>query len=245
MPNPDDYTIGWICAVHVECVAALALLEEEHDQLDEVAPHDNNDYTLGRFGKHHIVVTVLPHWQPGFVNAAAVARDMVRSFPNVRIGLMVGIGGGAPMRHNIRLGDVVVSSVGYRKGVIFQYDCGKSIQAQRFATTGYMDPPPIIEDRINSILENTPKLREVRRRPDTKTDRLYKSSFVHNGSDEKSYIEVCGNDESNLDNYIRGQLSEEKDVLCFKLEAVRLVNHFPCLDFRGIYDHTDAYEIEL
>ncbi|RYC62760.1 hypothetical protein CHU98_g3443 [Xylaria longipes] len=48
------------------------------------------------------------------INYSFVARDMVRSFPNVRIGLMVGIGGGAPSsRHDIiRRGDIVVSSPG-------------------------------------------------------------------------------------------------------------------------------------
>ena len=46
-------------------------------------------------------------------NAAAfAAANMLRSFPNVRIGLMVGIGGGATdcQGEDIRLGDVVVSS---------------------------------------------------------------------------------------------------------------------------------------
>jgi hypothetical protein len=47
----------------------------------------------------------------GTTLAATVARDIPHSFPNVRIGLMVGIGGGAPSRgHDIRLGDIVVSS---------------------------------------------------------------------------------------------------------------------------------------
>ncbi len=36
---------------------------------------------------------------------------MLRTFPNVRICLMVGIGGGAPSpKHDIRLGDIVVSA---------------------------------------------------------------------------------------------------------------------------------------
>ena len=40
-----------------------------------------------------------------------MARDMLHSFSNVRLGVMVGIGGGAPsVKHDIRLGDVVVSS---------------------------------------------------------------------------------------------------------------------------------------
>jgi nucleoside phosphorylase len=56
------------------------------------------------------VIAVLPGGEYGIASAACVARDMLQGFPNVRIGLMVGIGGGAPgPKHDIRLGDIVVS----------------------------------------------------------------------------------------------------------------------------------------
>ena len=117
MPEPKDYTVGWISAVEDELVAVSAFLDEEHGDPDHLPVNDDNTYTLGRIGVHNVVVAVMPHWQYGLVNAATVARDMVRSFPNVRIGLMVGIGGGAPsQKHDIRLGDVVVSSPSYGSG---------------------------------------------------------------------------------------------------------------------------------
>lgn len=31
--GPEDYTVGWICAVETEFVAALQLLDEQHEQL--------------------------------------------------------------------------------------------------------------------------------------------------------------------------------------------------------------------
>jgi len=80
----------------------------------------NNDYTLGKVGKHNVVIAVLPDGEYGTSSAASVARDMPHSFPNVRIGLMAGIGGGAPSRkHDIRLGDFVVSAPRDGK-VVFQ-----------------------------------------------------------------------------------------------------------------------------
>lgn len=51
-------------------------------------------YTLGRVGRHNVVMAVLPKGEYGTTTAAAVAKDMLHSFPNIRIGLMVGIGGG-------------------------------------------------------------------------------------------------------------------------------------------------------
>ena len=99
MSNPEDYTVGWICAITTEYVAAQAFLDEEHEGPEYVSSNDNNDYTLGRVGKHNVVIAVLPDGEYGTDSAAIVARDMLHSFPNVRISLMVGIGGGAPSRN--------------------------------------------------------------------------------------------------------------------------------------------------
>lgn len=62
-----------------------------------------------------------------------VSRDMIRSFPNIRIGLIVGIGGGAPtLRNDIRLGDVIVGILKNGQGEVLQYDFGKTIQSREF-----------------------------------------------------------------------------------------------------------------
>lgn len=229
MPNPDAYTVGWICAVEAELVAAQLFLDEEHDAPDELPVNDNNSYTLGRIGNHLVVIAALPHWQYGLVTAAEVAKDMARSFPNVRIGLMVGIGGGAPsQKQDIRLGDVVVSSPGYGSGGVFQYDYGKSIQDKSLTVTGNLNQPPQfmlttmstlkaryarygngIEKAINSLLEKEARLRAKYQRPDASTDRLYHSSFKHAGSDEESCESTCGDDDSNL--ISRAQRAEDQD----------------------------------
>ncbi|EFY88407.1 WD repeat-containing protein, putative [Metarhizium acridum CQMa 102] len=61
--------------------------------------------------------------------AAIVAKDMLHSFPNIKVGLMVGIGGGASsQKHDIRLGGVVVSDPRDGIGGVFQYDFGKILQ---------------------------------------------------------------------------------------------------------------------
>lgn len=128
MSGPILYTVGWINAISTEQTAARQFLDEQHDQPEYVSPHDNNSYTLGRIGKHNVVIATLPDGEYGECSAAAVARDMLSSFPNVRVALMVGIGGGAPSpKHDIRLGDVVVSSPAGGDGGVFYYDFGKAI----------------------------------------------------------------------------------------------------------------------
>ncbi|PTB48066.1 hypothetical protein M431DRAFT_513979 [Trichoderma harzianum CBS 226.95] len=145
MSNPLDYTVGWICAIPTEYVAAQAFLDEKHEGPEYISPNDNNDYTLGKIGRHNVVVAVLPNGEYGLSSAASVARDMLHSFPNVRIGLMVGIGGGAPsLRYDIRLGDVIVGVPINRTGGVIQFNFGKTIQGQEFQETGFLDQPPTL-----------------------------------------------------------------------------------------------------
>ncbi len=60
MANPKDYTVGWICAISTEYVAAQVFLDEEHGIPEFVSTNDNNNYTLGRMGRHNVVIAVLP-----------------------------------------------------------------------------------------------------------------------------------------------------------------------------------------
>ncbi|RYP26295.1 hypothetical protein DL768_011765 [Monosporascus sp. mg162] len=205
MSDPQDYYVGWICALSTEYVAAQTFLDERHEGPTFVSPHDNNDYTLGKIGKHNVVIAVMPDGEYGTASAASVARDMLHSFHNVRIGLMVGIGGGAPSkRGDVRLGDVVVSAPRNGQGGVFQYDFGKTIQDQTFQTTGYLNQPPVvlrtaisglkaqyeseghqIEMTISDLLSKKPRLQKKYGRPDPNTDRLYQSNFVHRDQEGK------------------------------------------------------------
>ena len=145
MSDPKNYTVGWICAITTEYVATRAFLDEEHEGPESVSEHDNNDYTLGKVGKHNVVIAVLPDGEYGTASAASVASDMRHSFPNIRIDLLVGIGSGAPSRnHDIRLGDIVINSPRDRKGGMFQYDFGKTIQDQTFQHTRFLNQPPTV-----------------------------------------------------------------------------------------------------
>lgn len=109
----NNYAVGWVCALPIEVAASRGMLDEVHVDLD-LAQGDKNIYTLGRIGEHNVVIACLPGGSTGVAPAARVAEDMLRSFPRIRFGLMVGIGGGAPSpnrrpNEDIRLGDVVVS----------------------------------------------------------------------------------------------------------------------------------------
>lgn len=228
MPEPDEYTIGWICAIKTELVAATAFLDEKHDNPNFIPVNDDNAYVLGRIGKHNVVIAALPRGQYGLVSAATVARNLLHTFTNVRISLMVGVGGGAPsQKHDIRLGDIVVGSPGNGRGGVLQYDYGKTIQDSTFTMTGHLNQPPQciltalavleaqyetdgheIAAQIDQVLEKRKRLRAGYRKPASSSDRLYLSSFRHSGGDSDDCTTAC-HDESRM--VARIERSEEQD----------------------------------
>ncbi|KAI9773365.1 MAG: hypothetical protein M1840_007580 [Geoglossum simile] len=228
MSNPSGYTVGWICAITTEYVAAQAFLDEKHEGPEYVSPNDNNNYTLGKIGKHNVVIAVLPDGEYGISSAASVARDMLHSFPNIRIGLMVGIGGGAPsQKHDIRIGDVVVSAPRNGESGVFQYDFGKTIQNQSFQHTRFLNQSPTIlltavnglkaqyegeghrlEAAINTVLDKKPRLRKYKR-PDPSSDRLYQSGVTHPPKDQADCATTCGDDPQKL--ILRPERTEYED----------------------------------
>lgn len=288
----EAYTVGWICAIHTEYVAARLFLDDEHESPGYIAQHDNNNYTLGKMGKHNVVIAVLPDSEYGIASAATVARDMLHTFPNVRIGLMVGIGGGVPSAKNdIRLGDVVVSAPRAGYGGIFQYDFGKTIQDQKFRETGFLAQPPNvlrsaisgikaqydthghrIQEAIITALATKRRLQKKFDKPagDMSADRLYHTHVTHPIDNDAGCAITCGADKSVLvsrpprgedddnpaihygliasanqlmkDAKLRDKLAQEKEVLCFEMEAAGLMNHFPCLVIRGICDYADSHK---
>lgn len=138
-------------------------------------------------------------------------KDMVRTFPNIRICLLVGIGGGAPNKNNdIRLGDIVVSTSGNGIPSVVQYDFGKEIQDESFKQTGTLDGPPRvvrtaiaglkkeykinrhrISETIDEILAKRPHLKKEFQRPETNSDRLYRADVVHPRGKEGDCASIC------------------------------------------------------
>lgn len=137
----DFYRVGWICPLEVEQIAAMEMLDEEHQPVPQPSG-DTNVYNLGSINNHNVVIAGLP--RAGNCSAATVVTQMRMTFPNLKYGLLVGIGGGVPTKTEcgmIRLGHVVVSEpTGIHSGAV-QYDHGKA-KAGHFERKGFLAPPP-------------------------------------------------------------------------------------------------------
>jgi nucleoside phosphorylase len=231
MSKPGNYTVLWICALTTEYVAAQTFLDEEDPKPEpgSIPISDTNTYTLGRIAGHRVVLVVLPKGEYGVGSAASVITNLLRSFPNIRIGLMVGIGGGAPTKANdIRLGDVVVSSPKDGHGGVYHYDLGREVQSSGFTPTGFLDQPPTVVrtavsaleayhirkghriiQNIEDALELNPRLRRKGYAcPTLESDRLYNADTTHPAL-QGTCDEICGTEPHKL--VIRHPRYEEDD----------------------------------
>ncbi|KAL6798478.1 hypothetical protein J3E68DRAFT_449393 [Trichoderma sp. SZMC 28012] len=199
----EDYTIAWVCARPSEVEVAIFMLDERHERLRN-PPNDNNAYTLGSIGKHKIVIAGLPMDRIGTNNIALSAARISSTFPNIRVGLTVGIGGGIPQK--TRLGDVVISCPrGADPGVV-QWDTGRAKAGSRFIRTGFLalPPSPLLaalarfqvdpEIQANVLtylkdLEGTPAIPKSFHRPSPLQDVLYESNYNHVQGDDCAYCD--------------------------------------------------------
>ncbi|PKX89105.1 purine and uridine phosphorylase [Aspergillus novofumigatus IBT 16806] len=202
--GPDDYTIGWICALPLEMAAASAMLDNVHTNVHTTLPthpNDHNSYVLGSIGAHNIVIACLPDGVYGTTSAAIVASQMQATFKSIRFSLLVGIGGGVPGGDNdIRLGDVVVSKPSGTLGGVVQYDYGKTTANGQFLQTGALNKPPqalltmvarmeaeymVNRDRLSRCLADMakkhPEMQEFTHRGQEE-DRLFSADYDHPAS---------------------------------------------------------------
>ncbi|KAL4786957.1 Pfs domain protein [Aspergillus varians] len=160
----DEFTVGIICALPLEVAAAVTMLDEEYKTMPAQDPADHNTYRFGRLHLHKVVIASLPSGLSGTTSAATVAKDMLRTFQSLRVRLMVGIGGAAPVpdseERDIRLGDVVISKPSGNFGGLVQFDNGKHTQADGLIRKGTLPPPPFSLLTALSKLESDLELGE-------------------------------------------------------------------------------------
>ncbi|RNJ52610.1 hypothetical protein D7B24_003165 [Verticillium nonalfalfae] len=215
LDSTDSYTIAWISALSIERAAAEIMLDETHVPPINFTKHqtDHNIYTWGRLGEHNVVIASLEAGSYGTSMAAKTASSLLASLPSIRIGLLVGIGGGIarPTDNNqdIRLGDIVVSQPDGTTGGVCQYDLIKAKTDGKRERKGILGKPPTVllnalfkiqavherEDSkvsyyLQNMLEKYPKMgKKSNRNPGyahqgSENDRLFQASCAHtSGSD--------------------------------------------------------------
>ncbi|KAF5250390.1 hypothetical protein FANTH_4423 [Fusarium anthophilum] len=192
----EEYTVAVICAIELEISAVRYMLDVKHRSLP-TKEGDFNIYILGKLQGHNVVLACLPGNQ-GKGSAAIVATNMARTFSCIKWQFLVGIGGGVPStKHDIQLGNVVVSMPEGQYGGVVQYDLGKETD-DGFALKGFLSPPPpllrgaimkmrsnhrVRESRakefLSAMLQRGRRL-SVYKRPSADLNVLFKTDYPHN-----------------------------------------------------------------
>ncbi|KAK8137367.1 hypothetical protein PG984_005307 [Apiospora sp. TS-2023a] len=165
----EDYHVAWIAPVsNLELLPARLMLDEKHDVPEYDTSYDDNIYTCGSMVGHNVVIASCPPGLIGNVNAGQVAGSMFKTFANIRMALLVGIGGGVPRSPNsdrrtpdVRLGDVVVGWPGDGKPACVYYDLGKRHTDGRFEMSGTIDRPDRVLLNALGALESDHEMDET------------------------------------------------------------------------------------
>lgn len=132
------------------------MLDENFETLEEQDNADTNIYTLDRISKHYVVITC-HGGQYGTTSATTVANHITRTFSkSLRVGLMVGIGGGIPSTTNdIWLSDIVISYPTNTCDSMLQHDMGKIGKDGKLTHTGSLNNPPrLLLATVNKMRTN-------------------------------------------------------------------------------------------
>ena len=195
----DAYTIGLVYVKPLEMHAITAMLDEHHESVP-MRFGDDNEYTLGKIGNHNVAIAGPPRGAQGKVAIANIVSRICLTFKNIRVGLLVGIGGGVPHlpEHDVRLGDVVVGAPEVGPAVV-QYDLGKQLPDGTEVTRTLNKPPELllkvvdkVEDRYQRASEGSedffvnhlqrfakfPRIRDLYKRPAI-PDRLFRADYDH------------------------------------------------------------------
>lgn len=250
--------------------AARAMLDETHEALSQDV-NDKNTYTLGNIGPHNIVVACLPNGQYGTNNAASVLANMLRSFPSICKGFMVGIGGGVPFSADIRLGDVVVGTK------VIQYDLGKISDGNIKRTADAKTPSFSLQtavsnlrskhelesSRVPTILQDMSAKHPEYGYP-ASPDRLFSAAYKHDpqfsscsdcdrtkllskstrmrNHPEIHHGAIASGNQVMKDSFNRDNIARQLGIICFEMEAAGLMDVLPCLPIRGICDYSDSHK---
>lgn len=216
-----SYHVAWICPVaDLELLPAVLMLDEEHERPEIDTHSDENIYEFGSAAGHNIVLATCRQGETGNVNVSSITAPLFKTFPNIRMTLLVGIGGGVPQPdmffdpvNDLRLGDVVVGWPTWADGggAVVYYESGRS-RAGGFQMTGSMDKPhTVIRNALPSLkldhdlgrstfqqhmakLQTHERLGNRFKHPGLEHDKLFQSHYKHVG-DYKSDCKGCDSHE--------------------------------------------------
>lgn len=257
-----DYTVAWLTPLYFEAGAALAMFDEYHGVPSHKAPGQTIQYHLGRMGQHNVAIAGFPAGEVGISVAASIAAELMRDFPNLEVGLLVGIAAGIPSaERDVRLGDVVVAVPTGNNSGVMGYDLvniepeeivlkqwqNASHPSLRSAITNIRarsTHPNNVALRGNGFLSDLEKFQRTlferpltgpptRSSPQRSTRRSGDSPIVHYGC-------ILSGNAVIKSAKVRDAMSKPNKAVASEMEAAGMMNRLPVPVIRGTSDFADA-----
>ncbi|KAF5704087.1 kinesin light chain [Fusarium globosum] len=269
--RPNDrcgFKIAIICALPLEADAVGALFDHYWDDEDspfDKASGDPNAYSTGVIGRHNVVLSYMPGM--GIANAAAVASNCGKSFPGIKLALVVGVCGVVPFKPNkdeIVLGDAIISD-----GIVQQTESGDTRSAGKTPITPE-SPKVERQDSILGILRQEPELGAEY--PGVTKDTLF-DAFYRHAIDQKSCEQLGCNGKLVLRNRLetagihptpsvhfgliasgntvmksgedRDRIATAEGIIAFEMEGAGVRDNFPCIIIKGACDYADSHKSKV
>ncbi|KAK2478562.1 hypothetical protein H9L39_11050 [Fusarium oxysporum f. sp. albedinis] len=236
MPEAEEYTIGWICALTKEFIAAKAFLDVLHDPVDNAAINDDNNYTLGRIGKHNVVIA----GAHGRNSGGVIQYDYGRAIQ------------GKEFTVTGRLNQPPMAFLTAMSALHARYEMeGHSIDSnidealQKYKRLGKKyKRPEASTDRLHKaefvheggegvVCCNSCGYEKLVHRDER--DENENNPAIHCGL-------IASGNQLMKDALLRDELAAKHGILCFEMEAAGLMNHFQCAVIRGICDYCDSHK---
>ncbi|RAL12680.1 uncharacterized protein BO97DRAFT_424316 [Aspergillus homomorphus CBS 101889] len=197
-----------------------------------------------RVGEHNVVITSLLSGVYGTTSVATTAIRMLASFPRVRIGLLVGVGGGIarPEKgYDIRLGDIAVKVL---------------LKAMARLQAHHERRSAEVPDILAEMLQKNAKMAKAKHgyvHQGFENDRLFQAQDPtmevfreprDSADPEFHYGTIASGYTLLKDAFYRDKILEDgrQGCICFEMEAAGLMNAFPCVVIRGISDYADSHK---
>jgi nucleoside phosphorylase len=227
LPSRDDFEVAVICALGPEGDAVEALFDNVWQDAGNTIGQESSDqniYTMGLIGHHHVVLIWLPDM--GKNKAIIAAVQLQFSFTKIKHVLVVGICGGVPYKADgdeILLGDVIISTA------LKKYDSGKQLPNKYLSREAVCKPDSEMRSLLSKLGASSgrKRLREISfsyvenllskedflkaQYPGAQEDKLYEPAYLHKHHDEPS----CGVCEKKADMVCE----EATELTCMELKC--------------------------
>ncbi|RSL57249.1 hypothetical protein CEP51_014271 [Fusarium floridanum] len=152
--DPQHYQVVLILPLRGDYEAAVKLLDECFTQS---SLHSSGaEYTLGQTGPHHVVLVTGLSKTSAADSVASVVPDLLKEYPFIRAGFLVGVGAIAPSEGLAQVGNIVVGMPqGYESGLV-RFDADKSRHEKRLHVIGHWSKPPLF---VNPAVDDTLSIR--------------------------------------------------------------------------------------